>query len=384
MISMEFLQRFALIFVVVFGAGLLWYAQNRKKSAAPPPGGAHKPSLKNLTQMARDGKIDAVVGREEEIERVIHIISRRTKNNPLLIGEPGVGKTAIVEGFAHRIVKGDVPESLKGKEILELNLSELISGTKYRGEFEERLRSITKELESAPRSTILFIDEIHVIEQTKGTEGAMSASDILKPALARGDLPIIGATTWREYSMYIRPDPALDRRFQPVLVAEPSREAALSVLRGIKPIYEAYHHVVIDDDALAAAVDLSTQLLKDRFLPDKAIDVIDEAAAKVAIEASGHHRVQMGVVHAAAEEAKRKAGIEAGKLTGELDHMQSLDKEFPGDPAIMSAEKTLKRHLDELAAVTKEGGAEGTTPRVTRTDVEEVVKLWAELGKASK
>ncbi|MEK9151944.1 MAG: AAA family ATPase, partial [Patescibacteria group bacterium] len=299
---MDFITRFGISFVVLFGAGIVWYFRRRKMTAAPPPGAAGKPSLRNLTQTARDNKIDPVVGRDAEIERIIHIISRRTKNNPLLIGEPGVGKTAIVEGLAHRIVKGDVPDALKGKEILELNLSELISGTKYRGEFEERLRAITKELESAPRTTILFIDEIHVIEQTKGTEGAMSASDILKPALARGDLPIIGATTWREYTQYIRPDPALDRRFQPVLVPEPSPEAALSVLRGIKPIYEKYHKVIIDDEALAAAVELSSKLLKDRFLPDKAIDVIDEAAAKVAIEASGHHRVQIGIVHAAAEE----------------------------------------------------------------------------------
>lgn len=379
----ELLQRFALYFVVFFAAGLLWYFQKRKNQAEPKAAG-HKPALKNLTETARAGKIDPVVGREEEIDRVIHIISRRTKNNPLLIGEPGVGKTAIVEGLAHRIIKGDVPEIIKGKEILELNLSELISGTKYRGEFEERLRAVTKELEQAPRASILFIDEIHIIEQTKGTEGAMSASDILKPALARGDLPIIGATTFREYEMFIRPDPALDRRFQPVLVAEPSPEASLAVLRGVKGLYEQHHGVIIEEAALEAAVRLSGELLKGRFLPDKAIDVIDEAAAMVAIESAGSHRVPLGAVQAAAEEAKLKAQAEAAKLGPELEHLQGLDKEFPGDPAISGAEKAIERHLEELRLVAESAAEKGTVPRVSAAEVEAVIRQWAELGKREK
>ena len=304
-----FLGYFALFLVIGLTVYFFWRRQGvHKEMDRGSSGGSDL--LRDLTSAARAGKIDPVVGREEEIKRLVHIISRRTKNNPLLIGEPGVGKTAIVEGLAKRIVDGDVPHSMKDKRILELNLSDLISGTKYRGDFEQRLRQVTSELERSPRSTILFIDEIHMLEQTKGTEGALSASDIFKPALARGDLPIIGATTWQEYEKFIRTDPALDRRLQPMYIAEPTPEVAAVVLHGVKKLYEAFHNVTIEDAALEAAVRLS-QKLKKRYLPDKAIDIIDEACAKVAVEATEPHRTHFGVLHQAANIAKiRCAGKE--------------------------------------------------------------------------
>ncbi len=304
----SFLGYLVLFFLIGLALYFSWRRQGRQGGASA--GSQRTDLLRDLTAAARAGKIDPVVGREEEIERLVHIISRRLKNNPLLIGEPGVGKTAIVEGLAKRILDGEVPESLRGKEILQLNLSELIAGTKFRGEFEERLRSVTRTLESRPRTTILFIDEIHIVQQTKGTEGALSATDILKPALARGDLPVIGATTWQEYEQYIRTDPALDRRFQPIFVSEPTPTAALAVLRGVRPLYEQFHKVKINDDALTAAVEKS-RVLRSRFLPDKAIDLIDEACAKVAVEAAEPHRTHFGVLHKAADVAKiRCAGKE--------------------------------------------------------------------------
>ncbi len=240
---------------------------------------------KNLNKLAQAGKLDPVIGRDEEIRRVLHILSRRTKNNPILIGEPGVGKTAIVEGLAHRIVNGDVPENLKTKVIYALDMGALIAGAKYKGEFEERLKSVVKEVVNSDGQIILFIDEIHtLVGAGGGGEGAMDAANILKPALARGELRAIGATTLNEYQKYFEKDKALERRFQKVFVDEPSPEDALAILRGIKERYENHHKVQIRDSALVAAVELSTRYITDRYLPDKAIDLIDEAAAKVRME----------------------------------------------------------------------------------------------------
>ncbi|KAF2517490.1 ATP-dependent chaperone ClpB [Flavobacterium salilacus subsp. salilacus] len=239
---------------------------------------------KNLNQLANDGKLDPVIGRDEEIRRVLQILSRRTKNNPMLVGEPGVGKTAIAEGLAHRIIQGDVPENLKNKVVYSLDMGALIAGAKYKGEFEERLKSVVKEVTSAEGDIVLFIDEIHTLVGAGGGEGAMDAANILKPALARGELRAIGATTLDEYQKYFEKDKALERRFQKVMVDEPDTESAISILRGIKEKYETHHQVRIKDDAIIAAVELSQRYITNRFLPDKAIDLMDEAASKIRME----------------------------------------------------------------------------------------------------
>lgn len=239
---------------------------------------------KNLNEMARNGKLDPVIGRDEEIRRVLQILSRRTKNNPILIGEPGVGKTAIAEGLAHRIVNGDVPENLKSKQIYSLDMGALIAGAKYKGEFEERLKSVVKEVTESEGDIVLFIDEIHTLVGAGGGEGAMDAANILKPALSRGELRAIGATTLNEYQKYFEKDKALERRFQKVLIEEPDAVDAISILRGLKEKYENHHKVLIKDEAIIAAVEMSQRYINDRFLPDKAIDLIDEAASKLRME----------------------------------------------------------------------------------------------------
>jgi ATP-dependent Clp protease ATP-binding subunit ClpB len=239
---------------------------------------------KNLNEMARAGKLDPVIGRDEEIRRTLHILSRRSKNNPILVGEPGVGKTAIAEGLAMRIVNGDVPENLKSKIIYALDMGLLIAGAKYKGEFEERLKAVVKEVSTSDGEIILFIDEIHTLVGAGGGDGAMDAANILKPALARGELRAVGATTLNEYQKFFEKDKALERRFQKVMINEPSVEDAVSILRGLKDRYEAYHHVRIKDEAIIAAVELSHRYVTDRFLPDKAIDLIDESAAKLRLE----------------------------------------------------------------------------------------------------
>jgi len=239
---------------------------------------------KNLIELARQGKLDPVIGRDEEIRRTLHILSRRSKNNPILVGEPGVGKTAIAEGLAMRIVNGDVPDNLKSKVIYALDMGQLIAGAKYKGEFEERLKGVVKEISASEGEIILFIDEIHTLVGAGGGEGAMDAANILKPALARGELRAIGATTLNEYQKYFEKDKALERRFQKVMIEEPDMEDAISILRGLKDRYETHHHVRIKDEAIIAAVELSTRYITDRFLPDKAIDLIDESAAKLRLE----------------------------------------------------------------------------------------------------
>jgi ATP-dependent Clp protease ATP-binding subunit ClpB len=239
---------------------------------------------RNLNELARSGKLDPVIGRDDEIRRVLQILSRRTKNNPILIGEPGVGKTAIAEGLAHRIINGDVPENLKSKVIYSLDMGSLVAGAKYKGEFEERLKAVVKEVISADGEIVLFIDEIHTLVGAGGGEGAMDAANILKPALARGELRAIGATTLNEYQKYIEKDKALERRFQKVMVEEPDVQDTISILRGLKEKYESHHKVRIKDEAIIAAAELSDRYISDRFLPDKAIDLVDEAAAKLRLE----------------------------------------------------------------------------------------------------
>ncbi|HWR61299.1 MAG TPA: ATP-dependent Clp protease ATP-binding subunit [Clostridia bacterium] len=257
-----------------------------KQSPAQAKGGS-TPALnqfgRDLTEMAREGKLDPIIGREKEIERIIQILSRRTKNNPVLIGDPGVGKTAIAEGLAQKIIEGNIPEILRGKKVITLDLSSMVAGSKYRGEFEERLKTVMNEIKEA-KNIILFIDEMHTIIGAGGAEGAIDASNILKPALARGEIQAIGATTLDEYRKHVEKDPALERRFQPVTVGEPTKEEALMILEGLRDKYEAHHKVKITDEAIKAAVDFSDRYIADRFLPDKAIDLVDEAASKVRIK----------------------------------------------------------------------------------------------------
>jgi len=280
---------------------------------------------RNLNDLARNGKLDPVIGRDEEIRRILQIISRRTKNNPILIGEPGTGKTAIAEGLAHRIIDGDVPENLKTKQIYSLDMGSLIAGAKYKGEFEERLKGVVKEVIASDGEIILFIDEIHTLVGAGASEGAMDAANILKPALARGDLRAIGATTLKEYQKYFEKDKALERRFQPVMVNEPDIADAISILRGLKERYETHHHVRIKDEAIIAAVELSQRYITDRFLPDKAIDLIDEAASKL--------RLEINSLPEDLEKIERKIRQleierEAIKRENDKEHLKALNEEI--------------------------------------------------------
>jgi len=295
--------------------------------------GALEKYSKDLTELASQNKLDPVIGRDEEIRRVIQVLSRRTKNNPVLIGEPGVGKTAIAEGLAQRIIKGDVPESLKGKKVRSLDLGGMVAGAKYRGEFEERLKGFLKEVQDAQGEIILFIDELHTLIGAGKTDGAMDAGNLLKPALARGELRCVGATTLDEYRKYIEKDPALERRFQQVYVGEPSVEEAISILRGLKEKYEVHHGVRIQDAAIIAAAQLSNRYITDRFLPDKAIDLMDEAAAKLRIEIDSmpmaiDERVrEVTQLEVEREALKKEKDSESQRRLGEIENRISSEKE---------------------------------------------------------
>lgn len=330
---------------------------------------------KNLVDDARKGKLDPVIGRDEEIRRVLQILSRRTKNNPILIGEPGTGKTAIVEGLAERIVRGDVPENLKDKQLYSLDMGALVAGAKYKGEFEERLKAVIKEVTSAEGNIILFIDEIHTLVGAGGGEGAMDAANILKPALARGELRAIGATTLNEYQKYFEKDKALERRFQTVMIEEPDEADAISILRGLKERYENHHKVRIQDDACIAAVQLSERYISDRFLPDKAIDLMDEAAAKLRMERDSvpeeldeitRHLKQLEIEREAIKRENDEAKI--AMLDKEIAELKDQEKDFrakwEGERALVNKIQQDKQTMETLKFEAERAEREGNYERV--------------------
>ena len=325
---------------------------------------------KNLNKLARDGKLDPVIGRDEEIRRVMQILSRRTKNNPIIIGEPGTGKTAIAEGIAHRIINGDVPENLQTKQIYSLDMAALIAGAKYKGEFEERLKAVVNEVQKSEGEIILFIDEIHTLVGAGGGEGAMDAANILKPALARGELRSIGATTLNEYQKYFEKDKALERRFQKVMIDEPDRDAAISILRGLKEKYENHHKVQIKDDAIIAAVELSQRYITDRFLPDKAIDLIDEAASKLRMEINSKptelDELERKIMQFEIErEAIKREGDETkladlNKVIGELsEERNALAAKWQSEKDVVESIQNAKASLEDLKLQAEQAEREG-------------------------
>ncbi len=349
--------------------------QNVKSQSADDNYQSLEKYAKNLVEQARSGKLDPVIGRDEEIRRVLQILSRRTKNNPILIGEPGTGKTAIVEGLAERIVRGDVPENLKNKQLYSLDMGALVAGAKYKGEFEERLKSVIKEVTNANGNIILFIDEIHTLVGAGGGEGAMDAANILKPALARGELRAIGATTLNEYQKYFEKDKALERRFQTVMVNEPDEVDAISILRGIKERYENHHKVRIQDDACIAAVKLSERYISDRFLPDKAIDLMDEAAAKLRMERDSvpeeldeitRHLKQLEIEREAIKRENDQPKIQ--QLDKEIAELKDKEHDFrakwEGEKALVNKIQQDKQEMENLKFEAERMEREGNYERV--------------------
>jgi len=356
---------------------------------------ALKRYARDLTDLARLGKLDPVIGRDDEIRRVIQVLSRRTKNNPVLIGEPGVGKTAIVEGLAQRIVAGDVPESLKRKQMVALDLGAMLAGAKYRGEFEDRLKSVLREIEESAGAVVLFIDELHTLVGAGAAEGAMDASNMLKPALARGELRCIGATTLNEFKKHIEKDPALERRFQPVLVAEPALEDTIAILRGLKEKYEVHHGVRITDAALVAAATLSHRYITDRFLPDKAVDLVDEAASRLRIEIDSMpveiDEVERRVTQL---EIERRA-LSREKDSASRDRLQTLKEELEDlreassamklhwqqEKAIIGEIRALKERLEQVKAREQQAEREGDLGKAAELRYGTLVQLEKELSR---
>lgn len=366
--------------------------QNVKSQSADDNYQSLEKYAKNLVEQARSGKLDPVIGRDEEIRRVLQILSRRTKNNPILIGEPGTGKTAIVEGLAERIVRGDVPENLKNKQLYSLDIGALVAGAKYKGEFEERLKSVIKEVTNANGQIILFIDEIHTLVGAGGGEGAMDAANILKPALARGELRAIGATTLNEYQKYFEKDKALERRFQTVMVNEPDEVDAISILRGIKERYENHHKVRIQDDACIAAVKLSERYISDRFLPDKAIDLMDEAAAKLRMERDSvpeeldeitRHLKQLEIEREAIKRENDQPKIQ--QLDKEIAELKDQEHDFrakwEGEKALVNKIQQDKQEIENLKFEAERMEREGNYERVAEIRYSKLKALEDDIKK---
>jgi len=345
---------------------------------------------RNLTNMAVAGKIDPIVGRDNEIRRLMQIISRRTKNNPVLIGEAGVGKTAIVEGFAQRVARGNVPEFLKNKEVVSLDLGAIIAGTKYRGEFETRIKALLKEIGRANEKYILFIDELHTLVGAGAAEGAIDASNLLKPALARGELKAIGATTLKEYQKYIEKDPALERRFQPIYVQEPSQEDAIAILRGIKEKYEVHHGVRIKDSAIKAAVELSSRYIADRFLPDKAVDLMDEAASALRLEIESEPQeletfqeeiTKLEIEKQALKKEKdseRRLKVIARELADVKEKTKALRAKWDAEKELINSIKDIRKKIDELSYQTEAAQREANLEKVAEIKYGKIPTLLKE------
>jgi len=358
---------------------------------------ALKRYARDLTDLARRGKLDPVIGREDEIRRVLQVLSRRTKNNPVLIGEPGVGKTAIAEGLANRIIAGDVPENLKHKRILSLDMGALIAGAKYRGEFEDRLKAVLKEVQESDGEVVLFIDELHTLVGAGAAEGAMDASNMLKPALARGDLRCIGATTLDEYRKHVEKDAALERRFQPVLVEEPSVEETISILRGLKEKYEVHHGVRITDSALVAAATLSHRYIADRFLPDKAIDLVDEAASMLRIEIDSmpveldeveRRLKQLEIERQALKKEKDDQSIERlqqveKEIANLAEQSQSLRSHWQMEKEIISRIRSIKEELDQVRTQASQAERDGDLARAAELKYGRLPELEKNLQQAN-
>lgn len=349
----------------------------------------------NLNQLAQDGKLDPVIGRDEEIRRLLQILSRRTKNNPILVGEPGTGKTAIAEGLAHRIIRGDVPENLKEKQIFSLDMGALIAGAKYKGEFEERLKSVIKEVTTSDGDIVLFIDEIHTLVGAGGGQGAMDAANILKPALARGELRAIGATTLDEYQKYFEKDKALERRFQKVLVDEPDTESAISILRGIKEKYETHHKVRIKDDAIIGAVELSQRYITNRFLPDKAIDLMDEAASKLRMEINSKPeeldvldrkimQLEIEIEAIKRENDQNKLKSLNSDLANLKDERNEINAKWQSEKSVVDAIQSLKTSIEEFKLEAEKAERNGDYGKVAELRYGKIKEAQAQLEEQQK
>lgn len=380
----EYLRNFGIVMIVI---GATYYLFGRKQSTTyslNKTGSALAQFTVDITEQCRNGKIDPVVGREEEIARATQILTRRTKNNVILLGPPGVGKTAIVEGLALRIVTGDVPTVLQNKRVLSLQVAEILAGTKYRGEFEERIKRLITELRTANRGVILFVDEIHTIMQARGTEGSVNLSDILKPALARGDLQLLGATTQKEYEQFIQPEESWDRRFQPVIVDEPSVAEAITIVQGIKRNYETYHQVTFSDEAIEAAVRLSHEYIKGRRLPDKAIDLIDEAGAMVNIEKGGAPDHAVALMHGAAQKViKGKPSTAAlDLLTSELQQLRQKEAVATDVTELQVLRKKMVEDVKKIEAEERVMAYSAGWPVVNADHIREIVADWVGMPAA--